>query len=62
MLVLFLSFFLLQAVIRLAAGKQRMVERVFARVRQSVDQQTRLADSPVWRQANTIVELGKLVC
>ncbi|MGD8702966.1 MAG: 50S ribosome-binding GTPase [Desulfosarcina sp.] len=56
-LVLFLSFFLLQAVIRLAAGKQRMVEGVFARVRQSVDRQTRLADSPVWQQATIVIGL-----
>ncbi len=57
-LVLFLSFFLLQGVIRLAAGKDRLIERVFSRVRESVDQQDNLSESPVWRQAAVIKGLG----
>ena len=58
-LVLFLSFFLLQGVIRLAAGKERMLERLFTRVREAVDGQRNLTDNPVWQQANTILRLGK---
>jgi len=58
-IVLLLSFFLLQGVIRLAAGKDRLVERVFAQVREAVDQQGRLADSVVWQQADTIIRLGR---
>lgn len=57
-LVLFLSFFLLQGVIRLAAGKERLVERVFSRVRETVEQRSNLSDSPVWRQARIILGLG----
>jgi GTPase Era involved in 16S rRNA processing len=57
-IVLLLSFFLLQGVIRLAAGKDRLVERVFAQVREAVDQQGSLADSAVWQQADTIIRLG----
>lgn len=57
-LVLLLSFFLLQAVIRLAAGKDRLVERVFAQVRETVGHQRNLSDSPVWRQVKTIQGLG----
>ncbi len=57
-LVLLLSFFLLQAVIRLAAGKDRLLERVFSRVREAVAQQRSLSDNPVWQQANTIIKLG----
>ena len=57
-LVLFLSFFLLQGVVRLAAGKERLLARIFSRVRETVDQQRNLSDSPVWRQANTIIRLG----
>jgi len=57
-LVLLLSFFLLQGVIRLAAGKERLLERIFSRVREAVDGQRRLSENPVWRQANTILGLG----
>jgi hypothetical protein len=57
-LVLLLSFFLLQGVIRLAAGKERLVERVFAQVREAVDHQRSLIDSPVWQQVKTIRGLG----
>ncbi|BBO68272.1 hypothetical protein DSCA_22020 [Desulfosarcina alkanivorans] len=53
-LVLLLSFFLLQGVIRLAAGKERLVERVFAQVREAVDDQDSLSESPVWKQVKTI--------
>ena len=60
-LVLLLSFFLLQGVIRLAAGKERLLERVFSRVREAVDQERNLSENPVWRQANTILRLGGLV-
>ena len=58
-LVLFLSFFLLQAVIRLAAGKERLLARIFSRVREAVDQQHNLSENPVWQQANTILRLGE---
>jgi hypothetical protein len=58
-LVLFLSFFLLQAVIRLAAGKERLLARIFSRVRETVDQQRNLSENPVWQQANTILRLGE---
>lgn len=58
LLVLLLSFFLLQAIIRLAAGKERLLRRVFARVREAVDREGSPVDSPVWHQANVIVELG----
>ena len=57
-LVLLLSFFLLQGVIRLAAGKERLLERIFSRVREAVDGQRSLSENPVWRQANTILGLG----
>ncbi len=57
-LVLLLSFFLLQGVIRLAAGKERLVERVFERVRANVDQQNRLSESAVWRQVEIVLGLG----
>jgi hypothetical protein len=45
-LVLLLSFFLLQGLIRLAAGKERLVERVFAQVREALDQQRNLIRKP----------------
>ena len=57
-LVLLLSFFLLQGVVRLAAGKERLLERIFSRVREAVDGQRRLSENPVWQQANTIIRLG----
>ena len=54
-LVLLLSFFLLQGVIRLAAGKERMAGRVFKCVQESVGRQEQLSQSPIWRQARTIL-------
>jgi GTPase SAR1 family protein len=57
-LVLLLSFFLLQGVIRLAAGKERLVEGVFALVREAVDDQHSLSESPVWQQVKMIRGLG----
>jgi GTPase SAR1 family protein len=58
-LVLFLSFFLLQGVIRLASGKERLLEQLLTRVREAVDGQRNLSDNPVWQQANTILRLGE---
>ncbi|MEE4607903.1 MAG: hypothetical protein V2L15_03365, partial [Desulfobacteraceae bacterium] len=57
-LVLFISFFLLQAVIRLAAGKERLLARIFSRFRETLDGQRNLSESPVWQQANAIMRLG----
>ena len=57
-LVLLLSFFLLQVVIRLAAGKERLVQRVFSAVRESVAYQGEWEDNPVRRQAAAVVRLG----
>ena len=57
-LVLLLSFFLLQGVVRLAAGKERLIERVFSRVRSSVDRQGDIAESHVGRQVKMVVEMG----
>lgn len=57
-LALFLSFFLLQGLVRLASGKDRLLENVFARVQETVAPAPNLADSPVRRQAQTVLELG----
>jgi hypothetical protein len=53
-LVLFLSFFLLQGVIRLAAGKEKLVELVFDGVQRSLDGEGPIEESPVWRQVRMI--------
>ena len=58
-LVLFLSFFLLQGVIRLAAGKEKLMEQVFDRVQQRLGDEDRIGENPVWRQVKMIQELGK---
>jgi hypothetical protein len=57
-LVLLLCFFLLQGIIRLAAGKDRLIERIFTRVQASVDQRESLSESPVWRQAKAVLGLA----
>ncbi|BBO82007.1 hypothetical protein DSCO28_25730 [Desulfosarcina ovata subsp. sediminis] len=57
-LILLLSFFLLQGVIRLAAGRERLVARVFVRLREALDGQTHLTDHPVWRQARIVLGLA----
>ncbi len=59
LLILLLSFFLLQGVVRMAAGKGRLIERVFGRVQKAVDHQHNLSDSPVWQQVKTVLELGR---
>jgi hypothetical protein len=61
MLVLLLSFFLLQGLIRLAVGRERLAERVFFRVQQAVEGRTGVSKNPVWREAKTILGLGQLV-
>jgi GTPase SAR1 family protein len=53
--ILLLSFFLLQGLIRLAAGKERLVQRVFSRVRGAADGQSSLADNPIWMQTKIIL-------
>ncbi|MDL2321541.1 50S ribosome-binding GTPase [Desulfosarcina sp. OttesenSCG-928-B08] len=58
-LILFLSFFLLQGVIRLAAGKKRLVERVFSRLQTRLDPSACLAENPVWQQARKVMALKK---
>ncbi len=52
--VLFLSFFLLQAVIRLAASRQRILRRVFSRLRKAMEHHSSLPDNPLWQQAKMI--------
>jgi Fe2+ transport system protein B len=52
--VLFLSFFLLQAVIRLAAGRQRLLRRVFSRLHHAMEHHSSLSDNPLWQQAKII--------
>ena len=54
MVVLFLSFFLLQAVVRLAAGRQRLIKRVFSRLRTAMEHHSNLTDNPLWQQAKVV--------
>uniref|UniRef100_UPI00155DADE9 hypothetical protein n=1 Tax=Desulfosarcina cetonica TaxID=90730 RepID=UPI00155DADE9 len=58
-LVLLLSFFLLQGLIRLAAGRERLVARVFERLQTSLERDVRLAETPVWTQAQRILGLAR---
>jgi GTPase Era involved in 16S rRNA processing len=60
MLVLLLSFFLLQGLIRLAVGRERLAERVFTHVQQAVAGRSEIAENPVWREAKTILSLTQL--
>ena len=57
-LILFLTFFLLQGVVRLAAGKEKLVAQVFDRVQQTLDRENRIDENPVWRQVKIVEELG----
>ncbi|MGD9611255.1 MAG: GTPase [Desulfovibrionaceae bacterium] len=58
-LVLLLSFFLLQGLIRLTAGRERLVARVFGRLQSSLARDVRLAETPVWTQAQRILGLAR---
>jgi hypothetical protein len=59
LLVLLLSFVLLQGVIRLAAGKDRLVERMFSTVREMAELQGDWENTSVRRQAMTVIRLGQ---
>ncbi|PIE67404.1 MAG: hypothetical protein CSA23_03920 [Deltaproteobacteria bacterium] len=57
-LILFLTFFLFQGLVRLAAGKEKLVAQVFDRVQKALDGEDRVGDSPVWRQVRIVRGLG----
>jgi len=54
--VLFLSFFLLQAIIRMAAGAGRLTERAFRGMTSAIEQARPLAASPVASQIRCFLE------
>jgi GTPase Era involved in 16S rRNA processing len=57
-LILLLTFFLLQGVVRMAAGKEKLVAQVFDRVQRELDRESRIEENPVWRQVKIVRELG----
>jgi hypothetical protein len=57
-IVLLLSFFCLQVVIRLAAGTERITGRAFARLTRVVQETDGLAENPVRAQLETVLRLA----
>lgn len=57
-LVLLLSFFLLQGIIRLAVGRDRIQRRAFEDVEQAVARQPFSLSGPVSRQVTAVIELA----
>jgi hypothetical protein len=56
--VLFLSFFLFQGCVRLAAGTERINGKVFAEVKRQVEQFQPISANPVTDQIETVIGLA----
>lgn len=56
--VLLLSFFLLQVVIRLAAGRDRIHQKAFAAIQKRLENYSSLSQSPLSRQLTAIIGLA----
>jgi hypothetical protein len=57
-LILLLSFFLFQGIVRLAAGRGRIQRRAFEAVERTAAQQPVLATREIARQVATVIELA----
>jgi GTPase SAR1 family protein len=60
-IVLLLSFFILQALVRLAASSERVTTRAFETVKQQVDQIDRISTHPVLQQLENVIELDAIL-
>ena len=57
-LILFLSFFLLQLLVRAAASTQRMAARAFAKLQNQLDHLNELNQNPLKSQLETVLNLA----
>jgi uncharacterized membrane protein len=60
-IVLLLSFFILQACVRLAASPERVTTRAFEIMKRQVDQIEELTTNPVLVQLETVIELDAIL-
>ncbi len=59
-LVLFLSFFIFQGIVRLAAGREKLIESAFVQVKEQADQYRSLSKSPVAVQVKKVMDLAEI--
>ena len=57
-IVLFLSFFLFQGILRLFSGPERVLRRTFKQVLQEIDPLLMLSKNPLLRELEMVLELG----
>jgi uncharacterized membrane protein len=60
-IILLLSFFILQAFVRLAASPERVTTRAFETVKQQVDQIDRISTHPVLQQLENVIKLDTIL-
>jgi GTPase SAR1 family protein len=59
-ITLFLSFFVFQGCVRLAAGPERITRRAFEKMKQQVEQFQPISMNPVGEQIDTLLTLGSI--
>jgi GTPase Era involved in 16S rRNA processing len=60
-IVLLLSFFIFQALVRLAAGPERVTTKAFEKMKRRAEQSDMMASNPVLLQLETVIELNALL-
>jgi len=59
-ITLFLSFFVFQGCVRLAAGPERITRRAFEKIKQQVEQFQPISMNPVGKQVDILLSLGSI--
>jgi hypothetical protein len=59
-ITLFLSFFVFQGCVRLAAGPERITRKAFEKMKQQVEQFQPISMNPVWEQVDILLSLGSI--
>jgi len=60
-IILLLSFFLFQILVRLVAGPERVTTKAFEKLKRQADQFETLADNPVLNQLETLIQLDAML-
>jgi hypothetical protein len=60
-IILLLSFFLFQILVRLTASPERMTARAFEKLKQQADQFDTTAANPVSTQLETLIQLDNML-
>jgi hypothetical protein len=60
-IILLLSFFLFQILVRLVASPERVTAKAFEKLKRQADQFDTLADNPVLNQLETLIQLEAML-